>query len=71
MFFHHTYLSLPLGQIENLRFTFDGQNETFSFAEAALLIQGTACIYSKKVSEGHARVQRHAPNALKDSIVMC
>lgn len=29
--------------------TFDGGNTRLNFAEAALLIQGSACIYSKKV----------------------
>lgn len=36
-------------QIEGVKFAFDGNGETFNFAEAALLIQGSACIYSKKV----------------------
>ena len=36
-------------QIETLQFAFDDSRETFNFAEAALLIQGSACIYSKKV----------------------
>ncbi|EDQ87744.1 uncharacterized protein MONBRDRAFT_26851 [Monosiga brevicollis MX1] len=38
-----------LGEIENLEFCFEGSSETFNFAEAALVIQGSACIYSKKV----------------------
>eukprot|EP00047_Mylnosiga_fluctuans_P021028 m.99527 g.99527 ORF g.99527 m.99527 type:complete len:577 (+) comp8721_c0_seq1:38-1768(+) len=37
-----------LHEIEQLQFTFDGRDK-FSFAEAAMLIQGSACIYSKKV----------------------
>lgn len=32
--------------------TFDGGNTRLNFAEAALLIQGSACIYSKKVPDG-------------------
>ena len=40
---------LTLSQIERLQFAFEGSKETFSFAEAAMLIQGSACIYSKKV----------------------
>lgn len=35
--------------MEGLKFAFEGSSETFNFAEAALLIQGSACIYSKKV----------------------
>ena len=37
-----------LHEIEHIQFSF-GKGETFNFAEAALLIQGSACIYSKKV----------------------
>ena len=36
-------------QIEHVAITFDGGASTMNFAEAALLIQGTACVYSKKV----------------------
>ena len=39
---HHT-------QIETLQFAFEDSRETFNFAEAALLIQGSACVYGKKV----------------------
>ncbi len=45
-------------QIESLQFTFDGKDK-FSFAEAAMLIQGSACIYSKKVA--HVHHLSHAP----------
>lgn len=38
-----------LDEIVDLKFAFEGSGETFSFAEAALLIQGTACVYAKKV----------------------
>ena len=37
-------------QIENLEFKFEDSAETFNFAEAALVIQGSACIYSKKAN---------------------
>lgn len=33
--------------------TFDGGKTRLNFSEAALLIQGSACIYSKKVSRSH------------------
>ena len=36
-------------QIEQITISFDGGATTMNFAEAALLIQGSACIYSKKV----------------------
>ncbi|EGC35780.1 hypothetical protein DICPUDRAFT_97786 [Dictyostelium purpureum] len=40
-----------LSDLDKISFTFDGgdQNKSFNFAEAALLIQGSAVIYSKKV----------------------
>eukprot|EP01147_Barroeca_monosierra_P000181 gene181-3570_t len=40
-----TYMS----EIEKLSFSFEGATGTFNFAEAALLIQGSACVYSRKV----------------------
>ena len=36
-------------QIERIKISFDGGKTSMNFAEAALLIQGSACIYSKKV----------------------
>ena len=38
-----------LTEIEEINFTFDGGETQLNFAEAALLIQGSACVYSKKV----------------------
>ncbi|KAI0228781.1 Condensin-2 complex subunit H2 [Lamellibrachia satsuma] len=38
-----------LAEIEQISISFDGGTTTMNFAEAALLIQGSACIYSKKV----------------------
>ena len=43
-------------QIEEIRISFDGGSTTMNFAEAALLIQGSACIYSKKVEYLYALV---------------
>jgi len=43
-----------LNEVESVKFAFEGSSETFNFAEAALLIQGSACIYSKKVRTSHA-----------------
>jgi condensin-2 complex subunit H2 len=40
---------LSLLQVEQLTFSFDGGATQLNFAEAALLIQGSACIYSRKV----------------------
>ena len=36
-------------QLEHISVTFDGGSKTMNFADAALLIQGSACVYSKKV----------------------
>jgi hypothetical protein len=38
-----------LTDLENIKITLDGGKTTVNFAEAALIIQGSACIYSKKV----------------------
>ncbi|KAJ5067122.1 condensin-2 complex subunit h2 [Anaeramoeba ignava] len=38
-----------LTELESIKFTFDGGKTHLNFAEAALLIQGSACVYSKKV----------------------
>ena len=35
--------------MEQIKISFDGGQTVMNFAEAALLIQGSACIYSKKV----------------------
>jgi len=43
-------------QIEQIKISFDGGATTMNFAEAALLIQGSACIYSKKVDYLHSLV---------------
>lgn len=37
-------------QLDQICISFDGGKTTMNFIEAALLIQGSACIYSKKVS---------------------
>lgn len=36
-------------KVEQLAFSFDGGVTNLNFAEAALLIQGSACVYSRKV----------------------
>uniref|UniRef100_A0A4W5K3L6 Condensin-2 complex subunit H2 n=1 Tax=Hucho hucho TaxID=62062 RepID=A0A4W5K3L6_9TELE len=38
-----------LEELDDMCISFDGGKTTLNFAEAALLIQGSACIYSKKV----------------------
>ncbi|XP_072033087.1 condensin-2 complex subunit H2-like [Amphiura filiformis] len=45
-----------LTEIETIKISFDGGSTTMNFAEAALLIQGSACIYSKKVEYLYALV---------------
>ncbi len=42
-------LVMNLFQIEKITITFDGGETTMNFAEAAMLIQGSACVYSRKV----------------------
>lgn len=42
----HTFIF----QLEKVVVTFNCGETTMNFAEAALLIQGSACVYSKKVS---------------------
>uniref|UniRef100_S4REV6 Condensin-2 complex subunit H2 n=1 Tax=Petromyzon marinus TaxID=7757 RepID=S4REV6_PETMA len=43
------HLEEYLEELDNIVISFDGGKTTMNFAEAALLIQGSACIYSKKV----------------------
>eukprot|EP00899_Mesostigma_viride_P013539 jgi/Mesvir1/22186/Mv18787-RA.2 len=38
-----------IAELEGIAFSLDGGTSSLNFAEAALLIQGSACIYSKKV----------------------
>ena len=42
-------LSDYLTQLEDISFSFDGGSTSLNFAEAALLIQGSTCVYSRKV----------------------
>eukprot|EP00457_Paulinella_chromatophora_P001918 gb/GEZN01001920.1/.p1 GENE.gb/GEZN01001920.1/~~gb/GEZN01001920.1/.p1 ORF type:complete len:787 (-),score=115.36 gb/GEZN01001920.1/:386-2716(-) len=44
-----TELEEYLGELESIVISFDDGETNFNFAEAALLIQGSACVYSKKV----------------------
>ncbi|CAM9819154.1 unnamed protein product [Lampetra planeri] len=43
------HLEEYLEELESIVISFDGGKTTMNFAEAALLIQGSACVYSKKV----------------------
>ncbi|XP_074481016.1 condensin-2 complex subunit H2 isoform X3 [Sebastes fasciatus] len=45
-----------LEELDDMCITFDGGKIRLNFAEAALLIQGSACIYSKKVELLHSLV---------------
>jgi len=38
-----------LGEIDLITYSFDGAGNSLNFAQAALLIQGSACVYSRKV----------------------
>lgn len=51
-----SHLEDYLEEIESISITFDGGATKMNFAEAALLIQGTACVYSKKVEYLYALV---------------
>lgn len=42
-------------QLDQISISFDGGKTTMNFIEAALVIQGSACIYSRKVSAPGAR----------------
>eukprot|EP01132_Coremiostelium_polycephalum_P003974 gene3974-4970_t len=42
-----------LGELSEISFAFEGEHKTFNFAEAALLIQGSATVYSRKVDFLH------------------
>ena len=43
-------------QIDKIEITFDGGSSKMNFAEAAMLIQGSACVYSKKVEHLYSMV---------------
>lgn len=45
-----------LEELENIEITFDGGKTSLNFAEAALLIQGSACVYSRKVEYLYALI---------------
>ncbi len=45
-----------LSDLESISVSFDGGRTSLNFAEAALLIQGTACVYSRKVEYLHELV---------------
>eukprot|EP01104_Vermistella_antarctica_P009610 TRINITY_DN2486_c0_g2_i2.p1 TRINITY_DN2486_c0_g2~~TRINITY_DN2486_c0_g2_i2.p1 ORF type:complete len:778 (-),score=275.31 TRINITY_DN2486_c0_g2_i2:28-2361(-) len=45
-----------LGELENISFGFEGVDNSLNFAEAALLIQGSTCVYSRKVEFLHRLV---------------
>lgn len=38
-----------LDELDHIQISFDGGKTSLNFAEAALLIQGSACVYSRKV----------------------
>ncbi|XP_041471941.1 condensin-2 complex subunit H2-like isoform X2 [Lytechinus variegatus] len=51
-----SHLEDYVAEMEAIVISFDGGSTTMNFAEAALLIQGSACIYSKKVEYLYALV---------------
>ncbi|ESO91573.1 hypothetical protein LOTGIDRAFT_233379 [Lottia gigantea] len=51
-----SYLTDYLDELDKVTITFDDGKTTMNFAEAALLIQGSACVYSKKVENLYSLV---------------
>nr|CAB3264225.1 condensin-2 complex subunit H2-like [Phallusia mammillata] len=47
-----------LEEMEKMTFTFDGGKTNLNFAEASYLIQGTACVWGKKVEYLHSLVHK-------------
>ncbi len=47
-----------IGELESITFSLEEGDKALNFAEAALLIQGTTCVYSKKVEYLHTLVQQ-------------
>uniref|UniRef100_F6ZEU6 Condensin-2 complex subunit H2 n=1 Tax=Ciona intestinalis TaxID=7719 RepID=F6ZEU6_CIOIN len=45
-----------LTELEKMTFSFDGGKTTLNFAEASLMIQGTACVWGRKVEYLHSLV---------------
>ena len=56
-----------LEDLEGLRISFDGGNTNLNFAEAALLIQGSTNVYSKKVEYLHRLVLESLEHMTKKS----
>ncbi|CAN0463858.1 unnamed protein product, partial [Ectocarpus sp. 8 AP-2014] len=53
-----TSLEDYLEDLEHITITLDGGASKVNFAEAALLIQGSTCVYSRKVEHVYQLVQR-------------
>ena len=51
--YYDTYVMKLYFQLEKMTFSFDGGKTQLNFAEAAFLIQGTACVWSRKVESLH------------------
>lgn len=45
----HQFLGDYLDELASMPTTFDGEETVMNFVEAAMLIQGSACVYSRKV----------------------
>lgn len=54
-------LNAYLSELERLEITFDGGVTTMNFAEAAMLVQGSASVYSKKVERLYQLVLEMIP----------
>lgn len=58
------FLLLRVLQLDQICISFDNGKTTMNFTEAALLIQGSACIYSRKVRGGPSPVTLRVPPSL-------
>ena len=63
-----SHLEDYLAEIEKIAISFDGGQTTMNFAEAAMLIQGSACVYSRKVEYLYRLVYQVTMNHLQANI---
>ena len=73
--YHVCIITSWLFQLDEMCITFDGGKTTLNFAEAALLIQGSTCIYSKKVIQltrvGHSSHSSHQLSYIQSKSPLC
>lgn len=63
--------SAPLSsQLDHICISFDNGKTTMNFMEAALLIQGSACIYSRKVRRARGSSPSQIPELIPDPLIL-